>query len=56
MKAAIDSNVKMWCSKCQAATKGASCSWCLRGFTACAECKYCYGCLSYDGQRDEEES
>ena len=47
----IDSNIKMWCRRCQACTKGDACGLCHCRFTVCAECGYCFRCLSTAGQR-----
>ena len=51
----IDRNVKMWCSRCQASTKGDHCDFCRHGFTVCIECGYCFGCLSTVEQRTAGE-
>ena len=55
MKAAIDSNIKMWCGKCQACTKGADCDLYHHRLTVCAECGFCFGCQATIEQREEEK-
>ena len=37
-------NVKMWCPKCQASTRGEDCDCTTQPLTACAGCGWCSLC------------
>jgi hypothetical protein len=51
----MDTNIRMWCKRCMASTKGEHCEECTElPFTACAECGFCTRCGTTREQRADE--
>jgi hypothetical protein len=52
----LDTNIKMWCKRCMASTRGEHCEECTEmPFTACAECGFCTRSGTTREQRADED-
>jgi hypothetical protein len=52
----LDTNIKMWCKRCMASTKGEHCEECTEmPITACAECGFCTRCGTTREQREGDD-